>query len=174
MFCLQEVWLTETQRKIYQGVKDRYRYIVSPVDLTQDPSSDTTAPACSVAGFQAFATCSVIQCTNATGVGLLSCLLLNCQPALRELSSPCLYCLLFTTRGQQCLTDSASLYGSTYGLMLLSKRRLSDIKVEPFESEGTGQIRAYIQARVSYTGLFPVPNHGHNNNSYPLLLSASR
>ena len=171
MFCLQEVWLTETQRKIYQGVKDRYRYIVSPVDLTQDPSSDTT-PACSVAGFQAATTCSVIQCTNATGLALLSCLLLNCQPALRELSSPCIYCLFFTTRGQQCLTDSASLYGSTYGLMLLSKRRLSDIKVEPFESEGTGQIRAYIQARVSHTGLFPVPNHGHNSDA--LLLSASR
>ena len=146
MFCLQEVWLTETQRKIYQGVKDRYQYIVSPVDLTQDPSSDTT-PACSVAGFQAFATCSVTQCTEATNP--LSCLHQNCQPALRELSSPCLYCLLFTTRGQQCLTDSASLYGSTYGLMLLSKRRLGNIKVEPFESEGTGHIKAYIQARVS-------------------------
>ena len=148
MFCLQEVWLTETQRKIYQGVKHRYRYIVSPVDLTQDPSSDTT-PACSVAGFQAFATCSVIQCTNATtALELRFCLLLNCQPAFRELSRPCLYCLFFTTRGQQCLNDSASLYEETYGLMLLSRKRLSNIKVEPFLP--VSSFRAYIQARVSH------------------------
>ena len=119
--------------------------------------------ACSVASFQAFATCSVIQCTNATGAGLLSCLLQNCQPALRELSNPCFYCILFTTRGQQCLNDSASLYEETFGLMLLSKKRLSNIKVEPFEAASTG-IRGYIQARVSHAELFPV----HSSANYTL------
>ena len=153
MFCLQEVWLTETQRTLYQGVKDRYRYIISAIDLTQDPSSDTT-PACSVSGFQAFALCSAVQCTNATNP--ITCVLQNCQPALRGLSSACLACLSLAGREQLCLTDSASLYGETFGLMLLSKKRLSNVKVEPFQSEGTGRIRAYIQARVSPTEQFPL------------------
>ena len=146
MFCLQEVWLTETQRKVYQGVKDRYPYVVSNIDLMQDSSNDTT-PACSISEFQLLAACSVTHsCTNPTN--LVTCLFQNCQSVLRQLTQPCLYCLLIGVRGQQCLTDSVGLHGETFGLMFLSKKRLTDVKVKPFQEETT-RLRAFIQATVS-------------------------
>ena len=130
---------------MYLEVKDRYPYIVSNVDLTQDPSSDPT-PACTISEFQLLITCSVVHCTNPTN--LVACLFQNCQPALRQLSQPCLYCLLIGERGQQCLTDSVGLYGETFGLMIMSRKRLTDVKVEPFQEETT-RLRAFIQATVS-------------------------
>ena len=133
------------QRKVYQEVKDRYPYIVSNIDLTQDPSSDPTR-ACSIAGFQLFGTCRVVHCTNVTNEFV--CLHQNCQPALRQLSPACLGCLFFGGRGQQCLADSASLYGDTFGLLLLSKKRLTDVKVVPLLQVAT-RLRGYIQAGVS-------------------------
>lgn len=46
IFCLQEVWYADTQKKIYNDVKDYYPYVLSAVDLTDNTVS--SEPACTV------------------------------------------------------------------------------------------------------------------------------
>ena len=146
MFCLQEVWLTETQRKIYREVKDRYPYIVSPIELTEELSyrNDTT-PACDADSVDLVSDCAGAHC-NSSG-DRTPCVLQKCQPSLRLLTEPCLACLFIGLRGSHCSSDPARLYKEMFGLMLLSKRKLTNITVKKF-LPGLISLRAYIIAKV--------------------------
>lgn len=46
IFCLQEVWYADVQRKIYNGVREYYPYVLSAVNLTDNTVS--SEPACTV------------------------------------------------------------------------------------------------------------------------------
>lgn len=153
MFCLQEVWLSESQLKIRDGVHSVYPYIVTAAELSQGISDADTFPACDFYSLELFEECSAIHCPS---VGFnIYCMTENCLPTLRQLPRYCLACLLFgPPHGQSCLTTPAAQYWPTSsGLMLLSKRKLADVQVESFLpdplAQHHGAIRGYIQAQVT-------------------------
>lgn len=152
MFCLQEVWLTESQRRIRDGVQSSYPHVVTAVDLNRDNSTADPFPACESSSMEIFKTCAAAHCP---GSGfLLYCMAEKCFLALHQLSQHCLACLMFgPPSGQSCLTVPAAQYRSTAsGLMLLSKRKLTNVQVQSFLPDPIpqqhGAIRGYIQAEV--------------------------
>ena len=136
--------MTETQRKVYQEVKEHYPYIVSPIDLTESYRNNTTS-ACDSDSVELLSSCTKTHCNS--GHDERACVLQNCHPVLRQLTEPCLACLLIGLRNSHCSSDPARLYMKTFGLMLLSKKKLTNIKVEKFLSVVTS-LRAYIMAKV--------------------------
>ena len=150
VFCLQEVWLTETQRKVYQGVKDHYPYIVTSIDLTQDPNEDKS-PACDGASIQLVGTCIATFCNDTDSQS--ACFIQHCQSILRQLSQPCLTCLTIGRRGLQCSADPAGLYKSSFGLMLLSKKKFTNVKVKSYLPDYASNLRGHIQANVCLSAM---------------------
>ena len=63
VFCLQEVFLVESQQGIYNGVKDLFPNIVSNIDLTVDINADTTL-ACDTGNLQALRICAATYCSS--------------------------------------------------------------------------------------------------------------
>lgn len=50
-----------------------------------------------------------------------------------------------------CLAEPASRFTTNYGLLLLSKQKLTETKVRPLTSANVTQAQGYMQATVSYS-----------------------
>ena len=61
IFCLQEVWYADIQKKIYSGVKDYYPYVLSAVDLTDNTVS--SEPACTLEVLSSVQECQRNACS---------------------------------------------------------------------------------------------------------------
>ena len=153
MFCLQEIWLLESQLRIRDGVRSIYPHVVTAMELVQgEGGDDNHLPACDSYSMDVYEDCSAVHCQS-SGFNLY-CMVENCLPTLRRLPRYCLACLLFgPLHGQTCLTTPAAQYRPTSsGLMLLSKRKLTRTRVQSFLSDPLAQqhgaIRGYIHAQV--------------------------
>ena len=152
MFCLQEIWLLESQLKIRDGVHSIYPHVVMAVELAHGTSGDDGVPACDSNSMDMYENCSAIHCPS-SGFNLY-CMVENCPSTLRQLPRYCLACLILgPPRRQSCLTTLAKQYWpSSSGLMLLSKRKLTDVQVQSFLpdplAQNHGAFRGYIQAQV--------------------------
>ena len=71
IFCLQEVFFTDIQQQVYNGVRDIYPYVHTVADLTADGSDPT--PACSAGDTELIVTCLLSQCSGLEGLDSLVC-----------------------------------------------------------------------------------------------------
>ena len=152
MFCLQEIWLSGTQFKIRDGICSIYPHVVMAAELAQDTNGDDGIPACDSHSMDMYENCSAVHCPSLSFS--IYCMVKNCLSTLRQLPRYCMACLLFgPPHGQSCLTTPAEQYWSTSsGLMLLSKQKLTNVRVQNFLpdplAQHHGAIRGYIQAQV--------------------------
>lgn len=73
IFCLQEVWTTDIQRKIRRSLKPYYPYALSAIDLEKE-RVDTTTPACGVAsGVDSYFGCRHQRCAGLSGLAYAAC-----------------------------------------------------------------------------------------------------
>lgn len=75
IICLQEVLFADIQRQIYRGLKDKYPYILSALDLSAEGESPERA--CALEEVQQVLGCSQAQCPGLTGVELAGCFALR-------------------------------------------------------------------------------------------------
>ena len=66
IFCLQEAWTADVQRKIRRDLKPFYPYALSGIDLDTDPS-DTTTPSCPLNDLDGYFDCRAQRCEGLTG-----------------------------------------------------------------------------------------------------------
>ena len=140
------MWQTNSQRIIYNAVSKAYPYAVSAIDLTQTNTS--SEPACSPEVVQEFAQCVAEFCSRNPSLGLLVCPFIGCGSMLVNLSLGCRGCLSLNGPSAACTTEPAATYDTTYGLLLLSKRRFSSTSVERYFPQS--EFRGFIRASVSY------------------------
>ena len=66
IFCLQEAWTADVQRKIRRDLKPFYPYAQSVIDLDTEPS-DTTTPSCQQGSVDATFDCRALNCAVLSG-----------------------------------------------------------------------------------------------------------
>ena len=71
IFCLQEVWEANTQRRIRKELKDVYPYALSAIDLDAEPSSD--GPVCGRSELESVLTCQEQRCPGLQGAAMSFC-----------------------------------------------------------------------------------------------------
>ena len=147
VICLQEIWKTDSQRNIYNGVRHLYPYSVSLIDLNTGQSTDP-APACSETEFNRIISCVQAYCTAPDDI---TCPVRACVHVLIPLSFECKYCIIFhlgtTGNISRCSYDPAVNYEKTYGLMLLSKKEITENKTDGYLGN-VSQARGFLQASV--------------------------
>ena len=141
------MWLTNIQRTLYQGVKGLYPHSTSLVNLTGSSFTPQQA-ACTDQELGPLLACFMQMCTDDISV---SCLVQRCPSLLQAVSYECRVCVLLNDDAPACATNSqpASNYERSYGLMLLSRKRLTNIKMDGFLN--ISEARGYIKATVSMT-----------------------
>ena len=72
IFCLQEIWTADVQRKICRDLKPFYPYALSAIDLDTDPS-DTTTPSCPQGSVDAAFDCRALNCAGLSGLAFGVC-----------------------------------------------------------------------------------------------------
>ena len=73
IFCLQEAWTADVQRKIRRDLKPFYPYALSAIDLDTEPS-DTTTPSCQQGPLLArYFNCRALNCAGQSGVAFGVC-----------------------------------------------------------------------------------------------------
>ena len=154
MICLQEIWKSNTQRRIYQEVRDLYPYHVSTIDLTTE--NVTPEPVCSALDVQQYGACLFANCSAPNTPQ--TCIITECLHIINRLSDECIICL--TTNigtpgippGQDiavCAVQSRDDYARTFGLMLLSRKQLKKTSTEGYLGE-LSLARGYYKASVCY------------------------
>ena len=71
IFCLQEVWEANLQRRIYSELSEIYPYVVSAIDI--ESVSNSTATACKNNESDAYFNCREDQCAELSGGSLTVC-----------------------------------------------------------------------------------------------------
>ena len=71
IFCLQEIWEANVQRRIRKELKDVYPYALSAIDLDGDPSSD--GPVCDRSEVESVLACREQRCIGLQGATLSFC-----------------------------------------------------------------------------------------------------
>ena len=73
IFCLQEVWGSDVQRKIHTDLKPFYPHALSAIDLDTEPT-DTTTPACGDdSDYEAVIICRAQRCADQLGIAFALC-----------------------------------------------------------------------------------------------------
>ena len=72
IFCLQEAWTADVQRKIRRDLKPFYPYALSAIDLDTEPS-DTTTPSCQQGSLATYFNCRALNCAGLSGVEFVVC-----------------------------------------------------------------------------------------------------
>ena len=68
IYCVEEVWEADVQRKIRNDLREFYPYALSPIDLDTEPTS--TVPPTAAANFLR---CRSLRCTGQTGLAFGFC-----------------------------------------------------------------------------------------------------
>ena len=71
IFCLQEIWEANVQRRIRKELKDVYPYALSAIDLDAEPSSD--GPVCGRSVVDSVLACQKQHCIGLQGATLSFC-----------------------------------------------------------------------------------------------------
>ncbi len=148
VICLQEVWRTDIQRLIAQSVKPTYPYSISLIDLDKPSTSMFT---CSRAEVLSYHNCTR-KCKDVV------CLIRDCSKILRAVPYECMLCMLLNVlpgnpeQMLDCITDPATSYERSFGLMVLSRKKPSNVEVEGFLGN-VSEARGYIKASVSFSGI---------------------
>ena len=153
ILCLQEVFRRSEVKEIVDAVSNEYPYYAS----FEDPGEDAgTLPACTPQEASIAADCQSQFCSNLTNpMQLFNCTVLKCW-RFSQLSQSCQSCLTFETGFPEdtythCSTNIlASDYTAPYGVLLLSRHRLSNVKTADFVDPPFRTIipRGYITAEV--------------------------
>ena len=162
ILCLQEVFRRSEVKDIVDAVSNEYPYYAS----FEDPEEDSgTQPACTPQEASIAADCQSQFCLNLTNsVQLFNCTVQRCW-RFSQLSQSCQSCLTFeagTTKDTytHCSTNIfASDYAAPYGVLLLSRHHLSNVKTADFMDPPFRTIipRGYITAEVL---LSTIETHG--------------
>ena len=75
IFCLQEIWQANVQRRIRNELKDVYPYALSAIDLDAEPSSD--GPVCDRSEVESLLACQEQHCPSLQGAELFFCMVLR-------------------------------------------------------------------------------------------------
>lgn len=152
VICLQEVWRTDYQRRIYSALRHHYPYYVSLINLTavEDPNSPR---ACSLADVQSYGGCLIANCNSSTPA---TCVIDRCLDILAPLSTECKLCLLInigTSNGsiEKCVTEPVTNYERTFGLMLLSKKEIIVGRAQGYLGDDS-EARGFYQASIAEVG----------------------
>lgn len=153
ILCLQEVFKRSVAKEIVEAVSSVYPYYASFEDLGEDAG---TQPACTPQEASIASACQSQFCSNLTSqVQVFNCILLNCFRS-SLLSQSCQSCLIYEagivedTHTHCSTTILASDYTASYGVLLLSRHRLSNTKTSDFLDPPfrTFLPRGYITAEV--------------------------
>ena len=130
---------------IYNAVSKAYPYAVSAIDLMQTNTS--SEPACSPELVEEIDQCIVDFCSSNPTISPSVCGFNGCGSLLVPQSVECKRCISLNGLNSMCATEPAANYETTYGILLLSKRPLSNTFVEGYfpESEFRGFIRASVR-----------------------------
>ena len=71
IFCLQEIFEANMQRRIRKELKDFYPYALSAIDLDAEPSSD--GPVCDRSEVESVLACQEQRCPGLQGAELSFC-----------------------------------------------------------------------------------------------------
>ena len=163
ILCLQEVFRRSEVKEIVDTVSNEYPYYAS----FEDPKEDAgTLPACTPQEASIAADCQSQFCSNLTNpMQLFNCTVLKCW-RFSQLSQSCQSCLTFETGLPEdaythCSTNIlASDYRAPYGVLLLSRHHLSNVKTADFVDPPFRTIipRGYITAEVLL--ISTIENHG--------------
>ncbi len=154
MICLQEVWRTDLQRLIAQELRDIYPHAISLIDLETDRPSTPAFREFTCRGqvYSDYIKCVVKNCTDIRDP---ACPVRDCIGYLEALPYECRLCVVLNLDPRNpelildCATDPPTNYERSFGLMVLSRRKVSEVKVEGYRgniSEGRG----FIKAKVSH------------------------
>ena len=165
------MWVPDDIDDIVQKTRDAFPYH----HRITVPGPDPTRVPCEPGPASEFSTCAATRCSSATtDEELLACAYLLCNAEINNIGQECVLCLLlnshlgtafFSCNATQSdrwffcpagLTVSLGFclqpgrYSPTHGLLMLSKRRLSDKKEFSFSANETLLLtRGYISAMVS-------------------------
>lgn len=142
------MWRTDLQRRLYEDLSDLYPYSHSLINLTS-PQTPTDTPACTPADMENLAACLNITCSD--DISPIECHVKNCIEVKLKFTYECRYCIILNLtpfNPTNCLHHSANYYERSFGLMMLSKKRTSNVTVEGYLGK-TSDMRGYIKASVS-------------------------
>lgn len=141
------MWKTNLQREIFAAVKDLYPYSVSLIDLTAEEDL-STPPVCTPRDVSNYVSCVITNCLTSPR----TCIIDQCLHILGPLSTECALCMLINidtgTGITRCTTEPETNYERSFGLMLLSRRKISSSRAEGYLGN-VSQIRGFYQASVS-------------------------
>lgn len=140
--CLQEVWRTDLQRQIFSDLRDMYPHHVSHIDLTSNNVAMT--PVCSLQDVSNFGDCFSSNCATSTEV---TCPITECLDVLLPFSRECRLCLFVNLDITTCTIEPFSNYETTFGLMLFSKKPMSNGQSRGYLGE-LSDSRGFYQATV--------------------------
>eukprot|EP00118_Oscarella_pearsei_P021131 m.235306 g.235306 ORF g.235306 m.235306 type:complete len:426 (+) comp40124_c0_seq1:269-1546(+) len=152
VLCLQETWLPEDIDAVVEGTKASFPYH-HRATIGQVPANHTP---CDASTFTVYLTCVATKCPIADPIQQLVCAFQQCKEELVSIGQECITCNILnvhlgTGAIQLCLSPGH--YPNTHGLLMLSKKTLSEKTEFTYSKDEIVLLtRGYISALVQEIG----------------------